>query len=447
MLHTFKALDRYIAMDADSGAVHLLDEMAFDALNAIQAGDVAPLYQKYDEADVRELLGEIEDLKAQGALFAEHDYSHLEIEKSGIVKAMCLHAAHDCNLRCKYCFASTGDFHGPRGLLPVETGKRALDWLVAHSGNRKNLEVDFFGGEPLMNFSALKEIVAYGREIEKRTGKVFWFTTTTNCIGLTDEVADYLNEEMHNVVLSIDGRREVHDFMRPTINGKGSYDLVLKNALAFAKKRGDKSYYVRGTFTARNLDFANDVFALADAGFEQISIEPVVLPSDSPYALTEDMLPTIFAEYDRLAAEYIKRRRDGRWFNFFHFMVDLDHGPCVKKRVKGCGAGGEYVAVTPEGDIYPCHQFVGRPGFRMGSVLNEEFDTAMQSRFEDNCLLTKPQCSSCWARFYCGGGCSANAQAFSGDIRVPYSMECQLEKKRLECALAIAAIEREAAAQ
>ena len=236
MLHTFKALDRYIAMDADSGAVHLLDEMAFDALNAIQAGDVAPLYQKYDEADVRELLGEIEELKAQGALFAEHDYSHLEIEKSGIVKAMCLHAAHDCNLRCKYCFASTGDFHGPRGLLPVETGKRALDWLVAHSGNRKNLEVDFFGGEPLMNFGALKEIVAYGREIEKRTGKVFWFTTTTNCIGLTDEVADYLNEEMHNVVLSIDGRREVHDFMRPTINGKGSYDLVLKNALAFGLK-------------------------------------------------------------------------------------------------------------------------------------------------------------------------------------------------------------------
>ena len=439
MLHTFKALDRYIAMDADSGAVHLLDEMAFDALNAIQAGDVAPLYQKYDEADVRELLGEIEELKAQGALFAEHDYSHLEIEKSGIVKAMCLHAAHDCNLRCKYCFASTGDFHGPRGLLPVETGKRALDWLVAHSGNRKNLEVDFFGGEPLMNFGALKEIVAYGREIEKRTGKVFWFTTTTNCIGLTDEVADYLNEEMHNVVLSIDGRREVHDFMRPTINGKGSYDLVLKNALAFAKKRGDKSYYVRGTFTARNLDFANDVFALADAGFEQISIEPVVLPSDSPYALTEDMLPTIFAEYDRLAAEYVKRRRDGRWFNFFHFMIDLSGGPCVAKRLSGCGSGTEYLAVTPWGDFYPCHQFVGNEKFLMGNVDEGIVRPDIVDEFKCCNVYAKEKCRSCFAKFYCSGGCAANSYNCHGKIDDVYELGCELQKKRVECAIMIKA--------
>jgi uncharacterized protein len=446
MLHLFKACGVYMALDVLSGAVHLLDEMAYDVLTLKeekQTDDqvIAALKEKYPEQELKEVLGEIGELVAQGALMAEHDYTGLQNQFGGVVKAMCLHAAHDCNLRCKYCFASTGDFHGPRGLLPVETGKRALDWLVRHSGNRKQLEVDFFGGEPLMNFEAIKEIVAYGRSLEKETGKHFQFTTTTNAVNLTEEVGAFLNKEMYNVVLSIDGRKEVHDFMRPAANGKGSYDLVLPKMQAFRQTRGDKSYYVRGTFTNRNLDFSNDVISLADAGFDQISIEPVVLEKDSPFALSEEMLPRILAEYDKLAEIYLDRRKNGRWFNFFHFNIDLEGGPCIRKRLTGCGAGNEYVAVTPEGDIYPCHQFVGREGFKMGSVLTEEFDTDMQAKFAANHVLSKDKCSECWARFYCSGGCAANAHAFHGDISKPYELECEMERKRLECAMAIYAIE------
>ncbi|HIT01059.1 MAG TPA: thioether cross-link-forming SCIFF peptide maturase [Candidatus Faecaligallichristensenella faecipullorum] len=446
MLHLFKACGVYMALDVLSGAVHLLDEMAYDVLKLKEekqtdAQIIEALKGKYPEEELREVLGEIGELVAQGALMAEHDYTGLQNQSGGVVKAMCLHAAHDCNLRCKYCFASTGDFHGPRGLLPVETGKRALDWLVRHSGNRKQLEVDFFGGEPLMNFEAIKEIVAYGRSLEKETGKHFQFTTTTNAVNLTEEVGEFLNKEMYNVVLSIDGRKEIHDFMRPAANGKGSYDVVLPKMQAFRKSRGDKSYYVRGTFTNRNLDFSNDVISLADNGFDQISIEPVVLEKDSPFALSEEMLPRILAEYDKLAEIYLDRRKNGRWFNFFHFNIDLEGGPCIRKRLTGCGAGNEYVAVTPEGDIYPCHQFVGREGFKMGSVLTDEFNTDLQAKFAANHVLSKEKCSECWARFYCSGGCAANAHAFHGDISKPYELECEMERKRLECAMAIYAIE------
>lgn len=446
MLHLFKACGVYMALDVLSGAVHLLDEMAYDVLKLKEekqtdAQIIEALKDKYPEEELREVLGEIGELVAQGALMAEHDYTGLQNQSGGVVKAMCLHAAHDCNLRCKYCFASTGDFHGPRGLLPVETGKRALDWLVRHSGNRKQLEVDFFGGEPLMNFEAIKEIVAYGRSLEKETGKHFQFTTTTNAVNLTEEVGEFLNKEMYNVVLSIDGRKEIHDFMRPAANGKGSYDVVLPKMQAFRKSRGDKSYYVRGTFTNRNLDFSNDVISLADNGFDQISIEPVVLEKDSPFALSEEMLPRILAEYDKLAEIYLDRRKNGRWFNFFHFNIDLEGGPCIRKRLTGCGAGNEYVAVTPEGDIYPCHQFVGREGFKMGSVLTDEFNTDLQAKFAANHVLSKEKCSECWARFYCSGGCAANAHAFHGDISKPYELECEMERKRLECAMAIYAIE------
>lgn len=446
MLHLFKACGVYMALDVLSGAVHLLDEMAYDVLKLKEekqtdAQIIEALKGKYPEAELREVLGEIGELVAQGALMAEHDYTGLQNQSGGVVKAMCLHAAHDCNLRCKYCFASTGDFHGPRGLLPVETGKRALDWLVRHSGNRKQLEVDFFGGEPLMNFETIKEIVAYGRSLEKETGKHFQFTTTTNAVNLTEEVGEFLNKEMYNVVLSIDGRKEIHDFMRPAANGKGSYDVVLPKMQAFRKSRGDKSYYVRGTFTNRNLDFSNDVISLADNGFDQISIEPVVLEKDSPFALSEEMLPRILAEYDKLAEIYLDRRKNGRWFNFFHFNIDLEGGPCIRKRLTGCGAGNEYVAVTPEGDIYPCHQFVGREGFKMGSVLTDEFNTDLQAKFAANHVLSKEKCSECWARFYCSGGCAANAHAFHGDISKPYELECEMERKRLECAMAIYAIE------
>lgn len=446
MLHLFKACGVYMALDVLSGAVHLLDEMAYDVLTLKeekQTDDqvIAALKEKYPEQELKEVLGEIGELVAQGALMAEHDYTGLQNQFGGVVKAMCLHAAHDCNLRCKYCFASTGDFHGPRGLLPVETGKRALDWLVRHSGNRKQLEVDFFGGEPLMNFPVIKELVAYGRSIEKEKNKHFKFTTTTNCVAMTEEIMDFLNKEMDNVVISMDGRPEVHDRMRPTVNGKGSYELIAEKAKKFAAKRGQQQYYVRGTFTGYNKDFGNDVLFLADEGFEQISVEPVVTDPACEYALKEEDLPQLLDEYDRLAQIYLDRRANGKWFNFFHFMIDLAGGPCLRKRLTGCGAGNEYVAVTPDGDIYPCHQFVGREGFRMGSVLDGTFDREIQKKFAANNVLSKEKCRDCWARFFCSGGCAANAHAFHGDISQPYDLECQMERKRLECAMAIYARE------
>jgi len=453
MIHLFHALDKPMALDVGSGAVHALDAIAFDALELINnnleitdAELVAALTGTYPEADAAETVEELRELIRLGYLNTPDDYSAVELMDTGVVKAMCLHAAHDCNLRCKYCFADTGEFHmRNRTLLTTDTGKQALDWLIAHSGNRYNLEVDFFGGEPLMNFEVIKEVVAYGRDLEKQYHKHFKFTTTTNAVAMTEEVMNFLNREMENVVISIDGRREVHDRMRPTPNGKGSYDLIIDKAKKFVQLRDQKQYYLRGTFTRYNLDFGNDVLHLADEGFEQLSIEPVVTTADKEYAIREEDLPTVFAEYERLGKEYLKRRADGRWFNFFHFMVDLTGGPCLKKRLTGCGAGNEYVAVTPEGDIYPCHQFVGREGMRMGSVLDGTFDTGMQNRFKHNHVLTKEKCRDCWARFYCSGGCAANAHAFNGDISKPYDLECQMERKRLECAMAIFASEQELA--
>lgn len=448
MIHLFRALGKPMALDVGSGAVHALDELAFDALTMLleeeDADLVARLSEKYPRDEAEETVAELRELMRMGYLDASDDYSGVEPADAGVVKAMCLHAAHDCNLRCKYCFADTGEFHmQSRSLLSAETGKKALDWLVEHSGRRKNLEVDFFGGEPLMNFPVIKEVVAYGRELQKKHDKLFKFTTTTNAVAMDEEMMDFLNREMDNVVISIDGRREVHDRMRPTPNGKGSYDLIMEKAKRFVKLRGQQRYYLRGTFTGYNLDFADDVLHLADEGFEQLSIEPVVTEESRDYAIHEKDLPRVFEEYERLGREYVKRRADGRWFNFFHFMVDLTGGPCLKKRLTGCGAGNEYVAVTPEGDIYPCHQFVGREGMRMGSVLDGTFNTELQKKFQQNHVLSKEKCSRCWARFYCSGGCQANAHAFNGDISKPYEMECRLEQKRLECAMAIYAIERE----
>ena len=450
MIHTFKAVGQPMLLDVGSGAVSALDEAAWEVLS--RWNDMAPeaileeLKSRFPEEELREVLAEVRQLEEIGALNTPDDYSDVEaINQSGVVKAMCLHAAHDCNLRCKYCFAATGDFcMGERKLLPYEVGKAALDWLIAHSGNRVNLEVDFFGGEPMMNYRVVKRLVAYGREQEKLHNKKFKFTTTTNCTLLNDEMIDFLNAEMDNVVLSMDGRPEVHDRMRPTANGKGSYQLIIDKAKRFAQKRGNQRYYIRGTFTKYNKDFANDVLFLADQGFEQLSIEPVVTDPSVEYALTEEDLPEIRAEYERLAQIYIDRRANGKWFNFFHFMVDLAGGPCLRKRLTGCGAGNEYVAVTPDGDIYPCHQFVGREGYRMGSVLDGSFDREIQARFAANHVLNKEKCRDCWARFYCSGGCAANADAFNHDISKPYDMECQMERKRLECAMAIYARERAA---
>ncbi len=449
MIHAFQYNDRYLLLDVESGAVHVVDELAYEAVKALEAGGreqakAALLERGFPAADVDEVLDELAELEKEGQLFEkEHDY--VPVQGGDVVKAMCLHVAHDCNLRCKYCFASTGEYHLGRAMMPLSIGKQALDFLVAHSGNRKNLEVDFFGGEPLMNFDVVKEIVAYGRRLEKEHGKRFKFTITTNCVGITPEIIDFCSKEMHNVVLSIDGRKEVHDALRKTANGKGSFDIVLPKALemGLTRQKAGQDYYVRGTFTRRNLDFCEDVKFLADQGFEQISVEPVVLPDDDPDSLREEDMARIFEEYDKLAKMFYERRKDGRWFNFFHFMIDLAHGPCIAKRMTGCGAGSEYVAVTPQGDIYPCHQFVGNTDFLMGSVITGEFNRRMQKEFKGCNVFTKEKCRSCWAKYYCSGGCAANAFNFNGDIHKPYERACDMEKKRLECAIGVYAQELE----
>lgn len=347
---------------------------------------------------------------------------------SAPIKAMCLHIAHDCNLRCGYCFAAQGDFGHGRKLMPVEIGKKAIDFLIEHSQGRHNLEVDFFGGEPLMNFDAVKEVVCYARSLEEKYNKNFRFTTTTNGLLLDDDNIDFINREMNNVVLSIDGRKEVNDRLRYTPNGKGSYDVIVPKFKKLVEQRGDKEYYVRGTFTKYNLDFSNDVEHLYQEGFDQISVEPVIADHKIPYALTEEDLPRIYDEYDHLAQKMIARKKAGKCYNFFHFMIDLDQGPCAIKRLRGCGCGNEYVAVTPEGDIYPCHQFVGFEDWKMGNLLDGTFDTQRKEQFARANVYTKEECRNCWAKFYCSGGCNANNNEFTGDILKPYKLSCDLEK-------------------
>ncbi|MHB1314764.1 MAG: thioether cross-link-forming SCIFF peptide maturase [Christensenellales bacterium] len=446
MVHCFEALGKYMAADIDSGSVFSVDRTAYDAIC---------LANEYGMAEARKKFGgdpavfeEIQALIDEGSLFSAYDYSAVKQPQS-VIKALCLHIAHDCDLRCRYCFASTGTFHGERSLMSAETGKRALDFLFAKSGSRKNVEVDFFGGEPLLNLDAVKETVNHGRQLEKETGKTVHFTLTTNCMKLTKETADYLNEEMFNIVLSLDGRKEVHDAMRPDAGGKGSFDTALANARYMAEIRGEKSYYVRGTFTAHNLDFAEDVFALYNAGFGQISIEPVVTDEKHPYAIRKEHLPAILAEYEKLAARYVQCRKQEQGFNFFHFMMDTENGPCISKRLGGCGAGNEYAAVTPNGDIYPCHQFVGQKEFCMGSLYGEnamEINESVRSRFAGNTVLAKPDCMACWAKYYCSGGCAANSFHQNGDVAKPYALSCEMQKKRIECALAIRAAEKEQSA-
>lgn len=441
MIHAFRFQNYYLALDVESGAVHSMDEQAYEVVRALEEG--RPLESlPYPKEDVSEIVAELNSLHDAGAFEAE-ELVPPEGTGGQVIKAMCMHMAHDCNLRCKYCFADTGEFHGARMLMPEKVVYAALDFLIAHSGKRHNLEVDLFGGEPLMNWDVVKKTVAYGRELEKKHDKRINFTITTNCVALDDEKIDFINREMHNVVLSLDGRREIHDALRPTANGKGSFDLIAPRAQEFVRRRGDKEHYVRGTFTNRNLDFTNDVRALREMGFEQISLEPVVLPDESPYAIRAEHVETVLAEYDKLASFLLSERKAGRWFNFFHFMVDLAGGPCLKKRVSGCGAGAEYVAVSPDGDIFPCHQFVGEAEWKMGSVLSGEFNTGMQQDFLSCNILTKPECRACWAKYFCSGGCAANAWKYNGDIRKPYRATCEFEKKRTECALGIFAAERE----
>ncbi|HWR19251.1 MAG TPA: thioether cross-link-forming SCIFF peptide maturase [Clostridia bacterium] len=436
MIHAFTFQNEYYALDVESGALHALDQIAFDVVSALE-NEKDPYTLPYDASQVGEILSELDELKNEGAFLSPEPQIPAGKAQKQIVKAMCLHIAHDCNLRCKYCFAGTGEFHGERMLMRADTGKRALDFLIAHSGNRRHLEVDLFGGEPLMNFSAVKEIVAYGRELEKKHGKEISFTITTNGVGLNDEIIDYLNTEMNNVVLSLDGRKTVHDALRPTVNGKGSYDIIVENAKKLVAKRGDKEYYIRGTFTSQNLDFTEDVKHMAELGFDRVSIEPVVLGEDSPYALKDSDLNRILSEYDTLATYLFEREKSGKHIVFFHFMIDLGNGPCLKKRITGCGAGSEYVAITPDGDIYPCHQFVGEENYKMGSVLSDAFNEDMQREFLDCNILTKDACKACWAKYFCSGGCAANAYKYNGSIYEPHQMTCAFEKKRAELAMCL----------
>lgn len=444
MIHKFKAKDLNIVLDVNSGGVHLVDDVTYDILDEIEppfekecpAEIIEKLSGRYSEEEIKESYEEICALYEEKVLFSEDMYkSYADTAVMSPVKAMCLHIAHDCNLRCKYCFASTGDFGTGRKLMPFETGKAAIDFLLEKSVGRENLEVDFFGGEPLMNFQVVKDIVSYARSKEQEYGKHFNFTITTNGMLLNDDTIDYINKEMYNVVLSIDGRKEVNDRMRARVDGSGSYDKILPNFKKLVEKRGDKEYYVRGTYTKYNLDFAEDVLHLYEAGFDQISVEPVMEDPKVEYALTEEDLDTIYKEYDRLADKISEIKKNGKFINFFHFMIDLDQGPCVVKRLRGCGSGNEYVSITPDGDIYPCHQFVGHEEYKMGNLHDGTFNEEIKKEFAGCHVYSKPACQECWARFYCSGGCNANNYIYNGDIHKVYELSCRIQRKRLECAI------------
>ena len=445
VIHQYKNNGYNIVLDVCSGSVHVVDDLVYDVIalyEELSLDDIVKQLSKYPENEIREAYDEITELKEAGQLFTEDVYKDAIIDfkkRKTVVKALCLHIAHDCNLACKYCFAEEGEYHGGRALMSYEVGKKALDFLIANSGNRVNLEVDFFGGEPLMNFQVIKDLVAYGRSKEKEFNKKFRFTLTTNGMLLDDDVMEFANKEMANVVLSIDGRKEVHDFMRPTRNGKGSYDLIIDKFKKMAEMRHQTNYYVRGTFTHYNLDFSKDVLHLADMGFKQISAEPVVAPDDMDYAIREEDLPKLFEEYDALAKEMVEREKEGKGFNFFHFMIDLTGGPCLYKRLSGCGSGTEYLAVTPWGDLYPCHQFVGMEQFKLGNVDTGIEKTDIVDEFKLCNVYAKDKCKDCFARFYCSGGCAANSYNFHGNLLDAYDVGCELERKRVECAIMIKA--------
>ena len=459
MIHQYVNNGYYLVLDVNSGAVHSVDPLIYDAVQVLaeRVPDMekpAPLPEelcaqvknalsdRYSGQEIGEALADIQELIDREELFTADVYREYVTDfkkRRTVVKALCLHVAHDCNLACRYCFAEEGEYHGRRALMSFEVGKKALDFLIANSGARRNLEVDFFGGEPLMNWEVVKQLVEYGRSQEEAHGKKFRFTLTTNGVLLNDEIMEFCNREMSNVVLSLDGRREVNDRMRPFRNGKGSYDLIVPKFQKFAKSRGTRDYFVRGTFTRGNLDFSEDVLHFADLGFKKVSVEPVVAPPEEPYAIREEDLPVIMEQYDRLAAEYVKRWKEGRGFTFFHFMIDLNQGPCVAKRLSGCGSGTEYLAVTPWGDLYPCHQFVGNEAFLLGNVDEGVTNTAVRDEFKLCNVYAKEKCRNCFARFYCSGGCAANSWNFHGSITDAYDIGCEMQKKRIECAIMIRA--------
>ncbi len=461
MIHQFINNGIAIVMDINSGSVHVADPLFYEAVAAAEplTGEMEkpePLTEDVKNAvrdrlagragqeEIEEVLQNMQELIDAGELFTKDTYREFVRDfkaRKTVVKALCLHIAHDCNLACRYCFAEEGEYHGRRALMSFEVGKKALDFLIANSGSRTNLEVDFFGGEPTMNWEVVKQLVEYGRSQEKIHNKNFRFTLTTNGVLLNDEITEFCNREMSNVVLSLDGRKEVNDRMRPTRNGKGSYDIIVPKFVKFAKERGSRDYYIRGTFTHENLEFSKDVLHFADLGFTKMSMEPVVAPPEAFYAIREEDLPVILRQYDLLAKEYVERRRAGKGFVFFHFQIDLKQGPCVAKRLSGCGSGTEYLAVTPWGDLYPCHQFVGNEQFLLGNVDEGIVNTELRDEFKLCNVYAKPKCRECFARFYCSGGCAANSWNFHGSLTDAYDIGCEMQKKRIECAIMIKAAE------
>ncbi|MCI7413318.1 thioether cross-link-forming SCIFF peptide maturase [Hornefia butyriciproducens] len=450
MIHQYRLNGYNIVLDVNSGSVHSVDDVAYDIIQLFCDGEISReeiasrMLEKYGESqgltrgDIEEVFGDIDKLREEGRLFTEDLYEPRAFDLKNHhteLKALCLHVAHTCNLSCSYCFAAQGRFHGERGLMSLETGKRALDFLVENSGDRVNLEVDFFGGEPLMNWDVVKGIVEYGRSIEKEHGKNFRFTLTTNGVGINDEVIEFSNREMHNVVLSLDGRKEVHDRLRKTVDGRGSYDLIVPKFRKFVEARGGRNYYMRGTFTHANTDFTNDIFHMADLGFDQLSMEPVVCSPEDPAALTEEDLPVLFQQYELLAEEMLRREREGHPITFYHYMIDLSGGPCIYKRISGCGSGTEYLAVTPWGDLYPCHQFVGEEQFCMGDIWQGIIAPDVREEFRSCNVYAREECRDCWARLYCSGGCAANAWHAAGSVRGVYEYGCRLFRKRVECAI------------
>ena len=447
MVHCYKNNGYNIVLDSNSGSVHAVDEVAFEVIDKYESRSkeeiILELCAKYPEItadDIEEIFQDIEELKKEGKLFSEDKFKDLQIDikaRPTQLKALCLHIAHDCNMCCKYCFAGEGEYSGDRSLMSFEVGKRALDFLIEQSGSRKNLEVDFFGGEPLLNFDVVKQLVAYARSIEKENGKNFRFTLTTNGVLLDDEVMEWANKECYNVVLSLDGRKETNDRMRRTRNDKGTYDLILPKFQKMAKERNQQGYYIRGTYTHYNTDFANDILHLADMGFEQLAMEPVVTDPKMDYALQESDIPKLKDQYDLLAKEMCKRNREGKGFTFFHYMIDLEGGPCIYKRISGCGVGTDYMAVTPWGDLYPCHQFVGDEKFLLGNVFDGVKNTDIVNEFKLCNVYSREACQDCFAKLYCSGGCSANAYHTTGKITGTCDMSCELHRKRVENAIMI----------
>ena len=447
LVHKFKQGNDYFVLDVNSGAVHLIDELVYDILDDDKLKDkeevISNLKDKYEISELSEAYDEIKELVDEEVLYSKDQYEDIansSMDDRDYIKALCLNVIHGCNLRCKYCFADEGEYNGHKGVMSLETAKKAIDYVVKRSGPRKNIEIDLFGGEPTLIMDTIKEIIKYARENEKKWNKNIRFTMTTNSTLLDDEMMEYMDKEMGNIILSLDGRKEVNDKVRIKPDGSGSYDDILPNIKKMISKRTKgKTFYVRGTFTRENTDFYNDVKAMLNEGFREISIEPVVLPDGNSMAIREEDLPEIFANYDKLYDEMLRRKKENDEFTFYHFNIDIQGGPCVYKRISGCGAGFEYVAITPQGDVYPCHQFVGHEEYKLGNIYDDTFDKELSRKFKESHIYNKPKCRECWARFYCSGGCQANNINFNGDMRIPYEIGCKMQKKRIECAIALKA--------